>query len=141
MTILEKENHLICSQPNAIRKLIDFLDISNKRPTSSPQNLNFKILPCMEDEHKCDKTIYWRAIGQLNWIAQISQPDILFHVMLLSQHQNNPSIIHWEAACHLGQYLAGTMEMGVPIFKNGGTKLTAFADSLFLDQQVWLERL
>ena len=56
--------------------------------------------------------------------------------MLLSQHQNDPSIVHWEAACHLGQYLAGTIEMGVPISKNGGTELTAFADSSFADQQV-----
>ena len=136
MTITEMDNHLLCNQPNAIKKLIDFLDISDRRPTSSPRNPNFKILPRVDDEQKCEQKIYRSAIGQLNWIARISRPDILFHVMLLSQHQNDPSILHWEAARHLGRYLAGTIEMGVPISKNGGTKLTTFADSSFLDQQV-----
>ena len=56
--------------------------------------------------------------------------------MLLSQYQNDPSILHWEAVCHLGRYLAGTIEMGVPVSKNGGTKVTTFADSSFSDQQV-----
>ena len=32
--------------------------------------------------------------------------------------------------------MAGTIEMGVPVSKNGGTKVTTFADSSFSDQQV-----
>ena len=111
MTITEKDDHLLCSQPNTIKKLIDFLGIAEQRPTSSPRNPTFKILPRMDNKQQCDNKIYRSAIGQLNWIAQISQPDILFHVMLLSQYQNDPSILHWKAVCHLGQYLAGTIEM------------------------------
>ena len=56
--------------------------------------------------------------------------------MLLSQHQMDPSVLHWEAILHLGRYLAGTIQYGIPISKNGGTKLNAFADSSFSDQQV-----
>jgi hypothetical protein len=56
---------------------------------------------------------YQSLVGSLNWLAHTTCPDLSTVVSLLTQHQNNPSPGHLEAAKYLVKYLAGTKTLGI----------------------------
>jgi hypothetical protein len=58
----------------------------------------------------CDKLRlqYQSLVGNLNWLAHTTRPDMSTVVSLLAQYQANPSSGHHEAACYAIKYLAST---------------------------------
>jgi hypothetical protein len=55
---------------------------------------------------------YQSIVGSLNWLAHTTCLDISTVVLLLAQHQSDPSPSHLEAAHYVAQYLANTKNLG-----------------------------
>jgi len=56
---------------------------------------------------------YQSLIGSLNWLSTTTCPDLSTVVMLLAQHQSDPSPAHYEAALYAAQYLVNTKTLGI----------------------------
>jgi len=56
---------------------------------------------------------YREAIGCLNYISQISRPDITFSVNTLARYCSKPQATHWRAVKRVLAYLKGTKEVGL----------------------------
>jgi hypothetical protein len=54
---------------------------------------------------------YRSAIGLLNHIAQLTQPDISFAVSSLAQYSVKPGMTHWHEVKKVWQYLKGTIDL------------------------------
>jgi hypothetical protein len=52
-------------------------------------------------------------VGSLNWLAHTTCPDISTVVLLLAQHQSNPSQGHLDAALSVVHYLSHTKTLGM----------------------------
>lgn len=56
---------------------------------------------------------YRQAIGELIYMMVTCRPDISFPLIKLSQYNNNPSQLHYEAVKHLFKYLKSTISDGL----------------------------
>ena len=65
---------------------------------SSPMSLNDDLTAPTEGEKIIDLRPYQRLIGSLSYIAQSTQPDILFAVTYLARHNSQATSRHWEVA-------------------------------------------
>ena len=77
----------------------------------------------MEDQNQqaeTDKEKYQMLIGSLMYLAQISRPDILTAVNMLSRYLSDPREGHWYAAERVLRYIKETPSHG--IFFNGNTE-------------------
>ncbi|MBW0540521.1 hypothetical protein O181_080236 [Austropuccinia psidii MF-1] len=75
-------------------------------------------------------TPYQQAIGSLNYLAQHTQPDIMFTVNQLSRYSTKPTGKHWTAIKHLLCYLKGMMKFVLEFTKTTNkTVLAGWADA------------
>jgi hypothetical protein len=63
---------------------------------------------CSNDGEYADE--YATIVGELQYAATITRPDIAFAVSTLARFMSNPGKRHMEAAKHLLRYVAGTVE-------------------------------
>src|SRR5579859_1559333 len=56
---------------------------------------------------------YAKLVGELQYIANCTRPDISYAVNRLAAYTANPSLQHWGAAKRLLRYLAGTTNIGI----------------------------
>ena len=56
---------------------------------------------------------YRQAIGELIYMMVTCRPDISFPLIKLSQYNNNPSKVHYEAVKHLFKYFKATIKDGL----------------------------
>lgn len=73
---------------------------------------------------------YQSLIGCLQWLSNLTRPDISHAVSQLSRFNTNWTTDHWIMAKHVLRYLKGSMELGVTF---GGTPapLTVYSDADF----------
>lgn len=85
-----------------IEKILTKLDMRKCKPRTTPseQKLNFS-----KDAHPFDTRNYREAIGSLIYLTTCTQPDITWIVNKLAQHNQNPTIEHWNAIKHVLRYL------------------------------------
>ena len=82
------------------------------------------------DRKPLDKSIPYReAIGNLNYLATISRPDIAFVVNFLSRQANSPTEFHWSIVIQLFRYLRGTLDKKLLVQKQSEHLITAYVDS------------
>lgn len=78
--------------------------------------------------------LYGSLVGELNWIACNTRPDIAIAVSELGRHRAAPTKDHWNAARHLLRYLAGTRHLGITYGRPStheriGSEIIGFSDS------------
>src|SRR5271168_1085547 len=76
-----------------------------------------------------------RLLGELQYLANCTRPDITFAVNRLASYTANPSLQHFAAVKRILRYLAGTKDLGITYSKNS-TNLSensffGFADAAF----------
>ena len=81
------------------------------------------------EEH--DSTIfnYRSVIGKLNYLAQVSRPDILYAVHQCARFSHNPRKEHTEAVIYLARYLKGTKEVGFKFKPDASKSFEVYADA------------
>lgn len=110
-------------------------DVLNKwkmqtcKPAYTPLPQGFVLDKC--DGSKCkqfDEKLYQSLIGELNYLATVSRPDIAHAISKLSQFCKHPHKQHFEAAKHVLRYLKATQDGLVNYLKNISS-LICFTDA------------
>ncbi|MBW0532952.1 hypothetical protein O181_072667 [Austropuccinia psidii MF-1] len=129
------DGNIKLSQHNLIHCLLKDSDMENSRPVKSPCNGNL-LKELQSIGEPVDTTAYQEAISSLNYLAQNTQPDILFIVNSLSCHSTHPSERHWVALKHLLRYLKGTSQLCLCYSNNGSERgLVGWADADYANDQ------
>lgn len=71
---------------------------------------------------------YKELVGELNYLANATWPDIAFAASTLSRFCTDPGKTHWLLAKHVLRYLKGTKHYGIKYIKNMD-KVAAYKDS------------
>lgn len=123
-------------QTNYIQKVIDKFRMSDAKIASVPLDPTIKYSSNMcpksteEKAAMADKP-YNELLGSLQFIANLTRPDIAYAINLLSRFKVNPGNQHWEGAKHIIRYLKGTKDQGI-IYggsRSENTNLLAYSDA------------
>lgn len=109
-------------------------NMADCNPHSTPHQpgLYFTKTSCptnSDDQREMACIPFARLIGCLNWMANISRPDIAYQVNVLCQFMSNPSKQHWSAAKRILSYLIGTKFLGIKFKKNPNPSIVGWADA------------
>lgn len=72
---------------------------------------------------------YRSVIGKLNYLAQISRPDIQYAVHQCARFSSNPREQHTEAVKYLAKYLNNTRGQGFSFIPNRSKSIECYADA------------
>ena len=72
---------------------------------------------------------YREAIGSLNFLSQVSRPDITYAVGRLARYASDPRKNHWEAVKRVMRYLKGTVDQAIVYGRDAGRDMKAWCDS------------
>ena len=72
------------------------------------------------------------AVGSLLYLANVTRPDILYAVNVLSRHQINPTENEWNMVMRVFRYLNGTKTIGLR-FLGLGDEIEGYSDSSLSD--------
>ncbi|KAK9083836.1 hypothetical protein Scep_030307 [Stephania cephalantha] len=75
-----------------------------------------------------DIFLYRSLLGGLQYVVN-TRPDIAFVVNKLSQYQQSPSILHWQALKRVLRYLKGTSQFGISFRPGNKLVLTGYSDA------------
>ncbi|KAK9152082.1 hypothetical protein Syun_010391 [Stephania yunnanensis] len=75
-----------------------------------------------------DKTLYRSLLGGLQYLLN-TQPDIAYIVNILSQFQQSPTVLHWQALKRVLRYLKGTTDLGLWFKPSSALFLTGYSDA------------
>ncbi|MBW0520276.1 hypothetical protein O181_059991 [Austropuccinia psidii MF-1] len=129
MITWHKDGSLGLSQSDLIRKILYDNDMSDSKGGKTP--CNGKFYTEIDDEGEIIAiTAYQRAIGSLNYLAQHTQPDIMFTINQLLRYSIKPTIKHWTAIKHPMRYLKATINLSLNFSKcTNKTLLEGWADA------------
>ena len=89
-SILRKEGHEHCN------------------PVSTPLDSNVQLVPNPDGEIGNRSILFARLLGELQYVANVTRPDISYAVNRLVSYTANPSLQHTTAIKNMLQYLSGT---------------------------------
>ena len=108
--------------------------MTNCHPAATPfepsQRLDKSMCPESKEEKEDMANVpYKEAIGSLDYLSQVTRPDICYAVNAVSQYSSNPGRKHWEAVKRIFRYLRGTAGNRL-VYKKGGNKdLVGYTDA------------
>ena len=105
------------------------LDRSNA--VATPLDPNVPIEPNPEGNVGNRSNSYARLLGQLQYVATATRPDITYAVNRLASYTANPSLQHTMALKHILRYLSGTRSYGIVYSKcpKGDPLFHGYADA------------
>ena len=77
-------------------------------------------------------TPYREAVGSLSYLANVTRPDILYAVNVLSRHQVNPTDDDWAIVKRVFRYLKGTKSLGLK-YLGVSDDMQGYSDASFAD--------
>lgn len=125
----DKENHSIfLHQKYYIERILNRFGMTDANPVSVPVDPH-SISTIMNDKtDECANYPYREAIGSLIYLAQLTRPDIMYAVNLLSRYSTCYTETHWRAVKRVFRYLAGTTTLGIK-YDASNLTLVAYADA------------
>lgn len=127
------DNSIVLDQKHQIDELIKSSGLTESYCVRTPIDPSVKLLRC-EDEGRTsqcgevDNTSYRSLIGQMNYIASMTRPDLTHCVSYLSQFNSCPHKEHMEAAKRAVRYLKGTSDRVIR-YNKVDDELLAYVDA------------
>ncbi|GIL68887.1 hypothetical protein Vafri_22154 [Volvox africanus] len=118
------------SQQHYIEALLQRHQLVDAKPRTTPLPPGSRVLPAEDgDTELADSTKYRALIGELNYLATSTRPDIAQAMSVLARFMEKPSKAHMGLALGVLRYLAGTKDIGLCF--GGGRELTmaGYSDS------------
>ena len=109
------------SQKGYVSRMLERFGMSEAKSLTTPMDSSCRL--DIEDSKDAFVCPYREAIGCLNYLSQISRPDITFAVNRLARYCNKPQIVHWNAVKTIMRYLKGTSSYSLIFQQNGESKL------------------
>jgi hypothetical protein len=104
---------VIISQQKYIENLLKKEGLADANPVAMPMDPHIQLTPNPEDNEPNRSNSYAKLVGELQYIANCTCPDISYAVNQLAAYTANPSLQHWVAAKRILRYLAGTTTLGI----------------------------
>lgn len=122
ITRVRDQRLIFLDQQAYITKILKRYDMLESKPTATPLSERLCDSDCPEtpEAKKEMEAVPYRSVtGSLLYAAIGTRPDLMYAVHMLSQFNENPGQVHWNAAKHALKYLGGTTTLKLRL---GGTE-------------------
>lgn len=131
MEITRKDNGgFVLSQQRYIQSVLEKHGMMDAKPRSTPLPIGYRHCAVSgPEELLANPTEYRALVGELNYLATCTRPDLAFALSMLSRHMAEPSKGALTLALGVLRYLAGTREMGLHFEKGADLLFVGYSDS------------
>lgn len=133
MKVRITKNGIYLSQPGAIDKVVEDAELTGCSPAPTPETLITTVVK--GGEKPADQTVFRSLVGQINWIACQTRPELLHALSKLAKKSSNPNMHDMHRVKRVIRYLNGTRELGLFFRASGSVKLTCMADASYNSSQ------
>ena len=106
-------NSITISQERYIENILKKQRMLHANPVATPLDPNIPIEKNPEGNEGSRSNPYACLLGELQYLANATRPDIAYAVNRLASYTANPSLQHWGAIKRVLRYLAGTKKYGI----------------------------
>ena len=138
--ITQTEDSITISQQKYVEAILTKEHMENANPVATPLDLNIKIQPNPEGNEGNRSNSFTKLLGELQFLANATRPDIAHAINRLAAYTANPSLQHMGALKRVLRYLSGTRSYGITYFNtsshitNYPNNFYGFADAAFANQ-------
>ena len=132
--ISQTEDSIKIAQKLYIKSILEREGLSEINSVTTPLDTNIKLEPNPDGNEGNRSNSFARLLGELQFLANCTRPDIAFAVNRLASYTANPSLQHFTAVKRILRYLAGTQDHGITYSKsyiNIDNNFYGFADAAF----------
>jgi transposase InsO family protein len=115
--ITRTHNTIKISQEKYIESILKKEGMDGANPISTPMQPSIKLEKNPDGAQGNRSNSYARLLGELQFLANATRPDIAYAVNCLSAYTANPSLAHGSALKKILRYLAGTKSHGITYHK------------------------
>ena len=106
-------NTVTISQQHYIKSILKRENLTDCNPVSTPMDPKVKFLPNPDDNEGSQSNYFTQILGELQFLANATRPDIAFTINCLCSYTANPTVQHVTALNRILQYLKGTKSHGI----------------------------
>jgi len=111
--ITMSRDSIAISQSKYIESILKKEGLERANPVTMPLDPNAPLVPNPEGNIGDHSNSFTRLLGELQFIANATRPDIAYAVNRLASYMANPSIQHVGALKRILWYLSGTKNLGI----------------------------
>ena len=106
------DNSITITQPTLVNKIIESSNMNNCKGISTPMSTT-QIYNDKFDNISVDKTNYLRIVGQINYLATYTRPDLLYSLSRVAQACSDPEESDMIRVKRIIRYISQTKEHGI----------------------------
>ena len=115
-----QDGSYVLNQANYIEQILKECGLSDIRSATTPYPSTAVLRKRVEGEaSEKEVTEYRSIVGELNYLANVSRPDIQYVVSSLQRFANNPGPDHWKVLEHTLRFLSKTKAYGLVMRATG----------------------
>ena len=127
------------SQQKYIESILEREGMIDANPVGMPLDPHVKLVPNPEANEPNRSNAFSQRLGELQFLANTTRPDIGYPVNRLGAFTANPSLQHYTALKRILRYLSGTRTFGITYHdskdeNNNGNLFHGFSDAAFANQ-------
>ena len=111
--ITRTEDSITISQKKYIEHILSKEGMEQSNAVSTPLDPNVLLMPNPEGNISNRSNSFARLLGELQYLANATHPDITYTVNQLASYTANPSLQHVTALKRILQYLSGMRDLGI----------------------------
>jgi hypothetical protein len=111
--VTQTPDSLTISQTKYIESILRNEGLEEANPVATPMDPTIKLVPNPQVNEPNRSNSYAKRLGELQYIANGTRPDISCPVNKLAAFTANPSMQHYTALKRILRYLAGTKTLGI----------------------------
>jgi hypothetical protein len=151
VTDLAEPNKVVCieitiddesitiSQQKYIESILEREGMADVNPVGMPLDPHIKIVPNPEVNEPNRKNAFAQWLGESQFLANTTRPDITYPVNSLGAYTANPSLQHYATLKRILRYLAGMKTFGITYRESknesdDGNLFNGFSDAAFVNQ-------
>ena len=138
--ITQANDYITILQQKYVEAILEHEHMDSANPVATPLDPNNKIQPNPEGNEGNWSNYFAKLLGELQFLANATRPDIAHAINHLAAYTANPSLQHMGALKRILRYLAGTKSYGITYSKTPSSttdnlnSFYGFADAAFTNQ-------
>jgi len=135
--INQSPGQISITQKQSVQGILERQGLADANPVQMPLDPNIKIIANPDGNEGNRSNAYAQLLGELQFIANATRPDIAFAVNRLASYTANPSMQHQTALKRILRYLSGTRTYGITYKTPPESTVTfmGFADAAFANRE------
>lgn len=134
MRVTIENDSIKLDQEKHVNEILEKFGMTKCNAVSTPMEIGKKISKEMspktpEEIEEMKNVPYREAIGCLQFLCQVTRPDITFAVNLFSRYCNEPGLQHWAGVKRIIRYLKGTAKLGLRYSRMNDADTIGYCDA------------